>query len=191
MHHSREDGTPFPVEHCAIHAGLHDGKHVQSGTRYFGVRMGPAFPVEYTTAPIRNERERDNRERWWLSATSPIEKKSEIRIKRLNRVYAMLSRINALIVRVRERGELFSEACRIAVDAGAFRMAWIGVIDPTHSTAKSSPGTAAKRLRRQDKAYGTRRHAGQRAARLPCAAAVATRRSATISRPTLDGDSAE
>ena len=41
----------------------------------------------------------------------------------------MLSQINALIVRVRERGELFSEACRIAVDAGAFRMAWIGVID--------------------------------------------------------------
>jgi diguanylate cyclase (GGDEF)-like protein/PAS domain S-box-containing protein len=56
-------------------------------------------------------------------------KRDEIRIKRLNRVYAMLSQINALIVRVRERGELFSEACRIAVDAGAFRMAWIGVID--------------------------------------------------------------
>src|SRR6202140_4283502 len=56
-------------------------------------------------------------------------KRDEIRIKRLNRVYAMLSQINALIARERERGELFSEACRIAVDAGAFRMAWIGVID--------------------------------------------------------------
>lgn len=57
-------------------------------------------------------------------------KKTEIRIKRLNRVYAVLSQINGLIVRVRDRDELCREACRIAVEAGAFRMAWIGVIDP-------------------------------------------------------------
>jgi diguanylate cyclase (GGDEF)-like protein/PAS domain S-box-containing protein len=56
-------------------------------------------------------------------------KQAEIRIKRLNRVYAVLSQIDALIVRVRDREELFREACRIAVEAGAFRMAWIGVID--------------------------------------------------------------
>src|SRR6185436_9046817 len=57
-------------------------------------------------------------------------KRAEIGIKRLNRVYAALSQVNALIVRVRDREELFSEACRIAVDAGAFGLAWIGVIDP-------------------------------------------------------------
>jgi diguanylate cyclase (GGDEF)-like protein/PAS domain S-box-containing protein len=57
------------------------------------------------------------------------QQRSDIRIKRLSRVYAVLSEINALIVRVGDRQELFSEACRIAVDAGAFRMAWIGVID--------------------------------------------------------------
>jgi diguanylate cyclase (GGDEF)-like protein/PAS domain S-box-containing protein len=57
-------------------------------------------------------------------------KRAEIRIKRLNRVYAVLSQINGLIVRVRDPDELYREACRIAVEAGAFRMAWIGVIDP-------------------------------------------------------------
>ena len=51
------------------------------------------------------------------------------RIDRLNRVYAVLSRINTLIVRVRTREELFQEACRIAVDAGQFRLAWIGMVD--------------------------------------------------------------
>ena len=56
--------------------------------------------------------------------------RSDIRIKRLSRIYAVLSEINALIVRVRDRQELFGEACRIAVDAGTFKMAWIGVIDP-------------------------------------------------------------
>jgi diguanylate cyclase (GGDEF)-like protein len=54
---------------------------------------------------------------------------AETKLKRLNRVYAVLSQINALVVRVQNREELFRETCRIAVEAGAFRMAWIGVID--------------------------------------------------------------
>jgi len=56
-------------------------------------------------------------------------KEAENRIRRLNRVYAVLSGINTLIVRVRDRDELFREACRVAVEAGGFKMAWIGVAD--------------------------------------------------------------
>src|SRR3984957_17240908 len=58
-------------------------------------------------------------------------KEAETRIVQLNRVHAMLSGINALIVRVRDRDELFSEACRIATDEGGFKMIWIGLVDPT------------------------------------------------------------
>ncbi|HVL45643.1 MAG TPA: EAL domain-containing protein [Acidovorax sp.] len=54
---------------------------------------------------------------------------AERRIKRLNRVYAVLSGINTLIVRVRQRDELFREACRIAVEHGQFKIAWIGRVD--------------------------------------------------------------
>ena len=57
-------------------------------------------------------------------------KATEARIRSLNRVYAVLSSIDSLIVRARDRDELFREACRIAVETGAFKMAWIGVIDP-------------------------------------------------------------
>jgi diguanylate cyclase (GGDEF)-like protein/PAS domain S-box-containing protein len=56
-------------------------------------------------------------------------KQAEIKVRRLNRVYAVLSGINALIVRVRHRDELFRDACRIAVEAGEFRLAWIGLVD--------------------------------------------------------------
>jgi diguanylate cyclase (GGDEF)-like protein/PAS domain S-box-containing protein len=56
-------------------------------------------------------------------------KQDELKIRHLNRVYAVHSQITALTVRVREREHLFREACRIAVEAGAFKMAWIGVID--------------------------------------------------------------
>jgi diguanylate cyclase (GGDEF)-like protein len=55
-------------------------------------------------------------------------------LKRLNRVYAMVSGINALMVRVRNRDELFSTVCRIAVEHGEFEMAWIGMAE--HSERK-------------------------------------------------------
>ena len=52
------------------------------------------------------------------------------RIARLSRIQAVLSGINSTIVRVRDRRELFREACRIAVKQGGFRMAWIGRVEP-------------------------------------------------------------
>ena len=51
-------------------------------------------------------------------------------VLKLNRTYAVLSGINSLIVRVAEREELCREACRLAVDQGHFRIAWIGLKDP-------------------------------------------------------------
>lgn len=52
------------------------------------------------------------------------------KIEHLARVYAVLSGINALMVRECDRESLFREACRIAVEQGGFRMAWIGIVDP-------------------------------------------------------------
>ncbi len=56
-------------------------------------------------------------------------KLAEERIQHLNRVYAVLSDINQAIVREPRLEVLLSEACRIAVDKGGFRMAWIGLVD--------------------------------------------------------------
>jgi len=56
-------------------------------------------------------------------------RQAEARIAYLSRVYAVLSGINSLIVRVRDREELFREACRIATTQGAFPLAMMGVVD--------------------------------------------------------------
>jgi PAS domain S-box-containing protein len=56
-------------------------------------------------------------------------KTAEEKIVHLSRVYAVLSGINTLIVRVRDREELVKEACQIAVAAGGFRMSLIAVLD--------------------------------------------------------------
>ena len=100
--------------------------------------------------------------RWWLVRGVPLQdgagnivkwfgtctdihdlKTAEIKIRRLNRVYAVLSGINTLIVRANDRDELFNEACRIAVEAGGFRMSMICVVD--RSATKIVPvATAGK-----------------------------------------------
>lgn len=56
-------------------------------------------------------------------------KKAEEKIKKANRVYAVLSNINQAIVRLKDKQTLYNEACRIAVEDGKFRMAWIGMVD--------------------------------------------------------------
>ena len=50
-------------------------------------------------------------------------------LKRLNRVYTVLSNINQAIVRIRDPQTMLQEACRIAVEDGDFRLAWIGLLD--------------------------------------------------------------
>jgi len=55
--------------------------------------------------------------------------RAEEKIARLSRIHAVLSGINSTIVRVSNRDELFREACRIAVEHGGFRLAWIGWLE--------------------------------------------------------------
>jgi len=63
-------------------------------------------------------------------------KRVDEQVRRLNRVHAVLSGINAAIVRISDRQELFQESCRIAVEAGRFVMAWIGIVDQEGSLVK-------------------------------------------------------
>lgn len=56
-------------------------------------------------------------------------KLAQAKIAYLTRVYATLSGINSLVVRVSDRDELFREACRIAVEAGGFRMASVMLVN--------------------------------------------------------------
>ena len=56
-------------------------------------------------------------------------KHAEEKVRRLNRTYAVLSNINHLIVRERDRKGLLDQACQIAVEQGKFGLAWIGLLD--------------------------------------------------------------
>ncbi|MEO8281257.1 MAG: EAL domain-containing protein [Ideonella sp.] len=68
--------------------------------------------------------------RVWYFRDITAQKQAKARVERQNRIYAVLSGINSLIVRARDRDELLREACGIAVDNGKFTRAAIALMDP-------------------------------------------------------------
>jgi PAS domain S-box-containing protein len=56
-------------------------------------------------------------------------RQAEANVRKLNRVYAVLSAVNHLIIRTSDQQALFEGACRILVEEGLFRMAWVGLVD--------------------------------------------------------------
>jgi diguanylate cyclase (GGDEF)-like protein/PAS domain S-box-containing protein len=87
---------------------------------------GTVFPVELAITPTRSRSGQ-----LFTGCLRDITKRkaAEAKIKRLNRVYAVLSGINTLIVRAEDRDEIHRESCRIAVQQGEFRMAWLGILE--------------------------------------------------------------
>ncbi|HUW26631.1 MAG TPA: EAL domain-containing protein [Gallionella sp.] len=113
----------------------------QAGNAHFETvrrhKDGSTFPVEVNVTRVELDKP------YLMSLVRDIteRKAAEAKILYLNRVYAVLSGINTLIVRVQDRDELFSEACHIAVEKGGFRMAMLVMMD--QSTMKYVPVASA------------------------------------------------
>lgn len=63
----------------------------------------------------------------WLTDQALLDKAGQL--ARLNRFYVMLKAVGQVIVRAQTPQDLYAEACRMAVEQGGFRMAWVGVAD--------------------------------------------------------------
>jgi len=53
-------------------------------------------------------------------------KQTELELRQANRSLRLLSSVNQAIVRIDKEHELLQETCRIAVEVGSYRMAWVG-----------------------------------------------------------------
>ncbi len=91
-------------------------------------KNGHTFPLEVTASMITV-----GNEKFIIAFHRDItaRKKAEEKIKKLNRLYTVLSNVNQAIVRIKDREQLFNETCRVAVDDGKFVMVWIGVVNPS------------------------------------------------------------
>jgi len=88
---------------------------------------GTTFPVEVSSRPIEIEGRRH-----LLSLVRDVteRKAHEHEIGRLNRLYRVISHVNQALARVKSRDKLFDVICRVLVDEGRFRIAWIGWLNP-------------------------------------------------------------
>jgi two-component system, sensor histidine kinase and response regulator len=57
MHHTRADGTPYPIRECRIVASRQNGEGVHLDDEVFWRADGTSFPVEFWAYPIRKEGE--------------------------------------------------------------------------------------------------------------------------------------
>jgi len=78
---------------------------------------------------LRTELRKRNRIEQVLERDLIRRKQTEENVRKLNRTLSVLSDINQAIVRVHHIPTLFEQTCKIAVEKGAFRMAWIGLLD--------------------------------------------------------------
>jgi PAS domain S-box-containing protein len=106
--HRRKDGTLLPVEVLTKHLWVGD------------TEMHLAFARDIT-----------ERKQTMKALQASLEEKTALlqEIRRLNRLYAVLSQVNQVIVRADSREHLLSAICRIAVENGQFKTAWIGWMD--------------------------------------------------------------
>ena len=52
VHHSRADGSPYPLEECPIYAALHGNQAHHRADEVFWRKDGTCFPVAYTSTPL-------------------------------------------------------------------------------------------------------------------------------------------
>jgi PAS domain S-box-containing protein len=73
--------------------------------------------------------------RVWFFRDISDRKGAERTLQRLNRTLRTLSRANEALVRATSEPELLTEMCRVIVETGGYRMAWVGI--PEEDGAKS------------------------------------------------------
>jgi formate hydrogenlyase transcriptional activator len=54
-HHTRKDGTPFPIDECPIYVGFHQNLGVHIDDDIFWRKDGTCFPVEYWSHPMLHD----------------------------------------------------------------------------------------------------------------------------------------
>jgi two-component system, LuxR family, sensor kinase FixL len=107
---------------------------MRQGSHFFEWRHkrlnGEEFPASVLLARVELEG------RTFLQATVrdiTERKRAEERIAQLSRVQAILAGIERAIVHIPDRQKLLDEVCRVAVENGGFKLAWIGMVAPNGS----------------------------------------------------------
>jgi PAS domain S-box-containing protein len=102
-------------------------KSLKNLARSFVRKDGTTFPVILNVFADYNENGELVQTRAIARDISDL-KKAERELKKANRMLKALSECNNALLHINEEKELLNEICRIVVDTGGYRMAWVGII---------------------------------------------------------------
>ncbi len=172
---------------CVVRRAVLDT--VETGTPHYGVEwVAPVMRGEaveprsllISSAPVETSRGR----LVIVSANDITERRAaDERFQFLNRVLRTIREVNRLIVHERDHDALLGESCRIAVEEGGFRMAWIGRADLAAQTV--DPVAKAGAEEGYTELVGIRLDGSPRA-RGPCGTAVREARPVVIDDTSTD-----
>jgi len=122
-HHTRKDGTPFPLEECPIYMGFLENRGVHFDDDIFWRKDGSSFPVEYWSHPLIRDGKTVGAVVTFLDITE--RKKAEEALRKSEQRKHTVLEINNAIITNLTRDALFSsayEAIRLVVsfDRAAF-----------------------------------------------------------------------
>jgi len=122
------DGIPFPDDKLPFKSIIRTGKPVNDMRMAVRRPDGPWVYITINASPLYND---SHQIEYVIFTVEDITDGviAQRKIARLNRVYSVLNKVNEAVLRVRTPQELFDHVCRIAIEEGEFRMAWIGRVD--------------------------------------------------------------
>ena len=152
LYQSRAGGTPYPEEECPVCTAYRDGVTERGEDDTFRKKDGSNFPVEYVSTAIRDRKgELAGAVVAFNDITEQVAKKRAL--ARIDRALRTLSKVNLVLVRATDETTLLDAICRIIVEEGEYRMAWVGFAedDPERTiTPKAWAGIEDGRLAKLD-----------------------------------------
>jgi formate hydrogenlyase transcriptional activator len=107
-HHTRKDGTPFPIDECPIYVGFHENRGVHIDDDIFWRKDGTSFPVEYWSHPLVRDGKTVGAVITFLDITE--RKKAEEEVRKTEQRKCSLLEINNAIINNLTQEALFSSA---------------------------------------------------------------------------------
>ncbi len=97
-------------------------------------KTGEEFWIELDIAPVKDE---TGCYTYWISVERDIteRKLAELEMQRLNRALTLIGTCIEVLLKTKNEKQLLDEICRLAVEIGAYKMAWVGYAedDPAQS----------------------------------------------------------
>lgn len=133
-HHTRKDGTPFPIEECPIYIGFHENRGVHVDDDVFWRKDGTSFPVEYWSHPMVSDSKTVGAVITFFDITE--RKKTEEALRKSEQRKHSLLEINNAIINKLTQQALFASAYEAIRRVVSFDRAAFLLLQPETKTLK-------------------------------------------------------